>query len=218
MAGLLDDPMLEPFRGVIERRAAQARTLARRLAGGQRLSDWAAAHEYYGLHRVRGGWTFREWAPNATGVWLVGDFSDWKVSPRFALTRRPGTGDWEGTFPIRTFAHGQFYRLEMQWEGGRGERIPAYARRVVQDRATELFAAQVWAPKPYRWRHPSLPPRLSPLTPIIYEAHVGMASEEEKVATYAEFRDRMLPRIKAAGYNTVQLMAVMEHPYYGSFG
>ena len=213
--------MLDPFRGVIARRAAQARTLARRLAGDQRLSDWASAHEYYGLHRVRGGWVFREWAPNATGVWLVGDFSDWKVLPRFALTRRPGTGDWVGEFPVRAFSHGQFYRLEMQWEGGHGERIPAYARRVVQDRATDLFAAQVWAPKPYRWRHPPHTPHLSPSrppTPLIYEAHVGMASEEEKVATYAEFRDRMLPRIKAAGYNTVQLMAVMEHPYYGSFG
>ena len=232
MAYPFDDPMLEPFRGVIERRAAQARAAARRLAGGRRLSDWASAHEYYGLHRVRGGWIFREWAPNATGLWLVGDFSNWRVSPKFALTRKAGTGDWEGKFPARAIRHGQFYRLEVQWDGGRGERIPAYARRVVQDRSTELFAAQVWDVKPYRWKHgfPSPQPTFAKATagklstlnsqpiPLIYEAHVGMASEEGKVATYAEFRDLMLPRIKEAGYNTVQLMAVMEHPYYGSFG
>ena len=220
MARLLDDPMLEPFLGVIERRAGAVRALARRLTGGQRLSDWASAHEYYGLHRVRGGWVFREWAPNATGVWLVGDFSDWKVSPRFALTRQTGTGDWIGRFPARALAHGQFYRLEVQWKGGRGERLPAYARRVVQDKATELFAAQVWNPAPYRWQtaQPFRPAAAQHFVPLIYEAHVGMASEEEKVATYAEFRDNMLPRIKASGYNTVQLMAVMEHPYYGSFG
>ena len=213
---LLDDPMLAPYREAIAGRAAYARALAKRLAGGKRLADWAAAHEYYGLHRVKGGWTFREWAPNATAMYLVGDFSGWKVSPEFSLKRKPGTGDWEGRFPARALRHGQFYRLEVQWNGGRGERIPAYVRRVVQDPATNLFAAQVWEPKPYRWEHPQLstPNR----QPLIYEAHVGMASEEGKVASYVEFRDAMLPRIKAAGYNTVQLMAVMEHPYYGSFG
>jgi len=216
-ARLLDDPMLAPFRGVLSRRARKARELAARLTGGRPLADWAAAHEYYGLHRARDGWTFREWAPNATGVWLVGDFSGWKVSPRFALKRKPGTGDWEGRFPARAFRHGQFYRLEVAWEGGRGERIPAYARRVVQDPATNLFAAQVWCPAPYAWKHAG-PLKTRNAQPLIYEAHIGMASEEEKVASYAEFRDAMLPRIKAAGYNTVQLMAVMEHPYYGSFG
>ena len=225
------DSLLEPYREAIAGRARYARTLAKRLAGGQRLADWASAHEYYGLHRVKGGWVFREWAPNATGLWLVGDFSDWKVSSQFRLKRKPGTGDWEGLFPVRALRHGQFYRLEVAWDGGRGERIPAYARRVVQDPATDLFAAQVWCPTPYAWKYKApravatrsaIAPCQLPTTnyqlPIIYEAHVGMASEEGKVATYAEFRDKMLPRIKAAGYNTVQLMAVMEHPYYGSFG
>ena len=213
---LVDDPWLAPYRDAIEGRAAHVKRLARRLAGRQRLADWASAHEYYGLHRTSDGWVFREWAPNATAIWLVGDFSKWKKSNRFKLKRNSSTGDWEGAFPSRSIKHGQFYLLEMEWAGGRGERIPAYARRVVQDKETSLFAAQVWEPpKPYRWMNPA--PK-APKTPLIYEAHVGMASEEEKVASYTEFRDEMLPRIKAAGYNTVQLMAVMEHPYYGSFG
>ncbi len=213
---LVDDPWLAPYREAIEGRAAHVKQLAKRLAGRQRLSDWASAHEYYGLHRTSDGWVFREWAPNATSIWLVGDFSKWKKSDRFKLKRNSGTGDWEGAFSARSIKHGQFYRLEMEWAGGRGERIPAYARRVVQDKETSLFAAQVWAPpKPYGWMNSA--PKV-PKTPLIYEAHVGMASEEEKVASYKEFRDEMLPRIKAAGYNTVQLMAVMEHPYYGSFG
>ena len=226
------DSLLGPYREAIAGRARYARALAKRLAGGQRLADWASAHEYYGLHRLHGGWVFREWAPNATGIWLVGDFSGWKVLPRFKLKRKPGTGDWEGRFPARALRHGQFYRLEVAWDGGRGERIPAYARRVVQDASTNLFSAQVWCPTPYAWKHTAPLQTLNPEPgtrnsklktrnlelPIIYEAHVGMASEEGKVATYAEFRDTMLPRIKAAGYNTVQLMAVMEHPYYGSFG
>ena len=214
-----DDPMLEPYRGVIYRRMAHVRSLSRQLSGGGSLADWASAHEYYGLHRVRGGWVFREWAPNATEMWLVGDFSGWKPIARFKLQREDGTDDWVGRFPAGSVRHGQYFRLEMRWHGGRGERIPAYARRVVQDPTTGLFAAQVWNPsRPYVWKNADVSHRGGVRMPIIYEAHVGMASEEGKVATYAEFRDHMLPRIKAAGYNTVQLMAVMEHPYYGSFG
>eukprot|EP01138_Halocafeteria_seosinensis_P013001 gb/GECG01013279.1/.p1 GENE.gb/GECG01013279.1/~~gb/GECG01013279.1/.p1 ORF type:complete len:764 (+),score=81.02 gb/GECG01013279.1/:1-2292(+) len=52
----------------------------------------------------------------------------------------------------------------------------------------------------------------------IYEAHVGMSSQEEKVSSYDEFCDNILPRIKTSGYNAIQLMAIMEHPYYASFG
>ena len=164
----LGDPMLEPFRGVIGRRAEHARALERHLAGGKRISEWAAAHEYYGLHRTDGDWVFREWAPNATAIWLVGDFSKWKKTRRFALKRISGTGDWEGRFPARAIKHSQFYRLEMEWSGGHGERIPAYARRVVQDVKTDLFAAQVWNPGPYRWRHDPSPRGAQP--PLIYEA------------------------------------------------
>ena len=215
---LLDDPFLAPFESAIRGRAAHAKARAAELtAPGQRLSDWASAHEYYGLHRVRGGWTFREWAPNATRMWLVGDFSKWRRQPAFELKRLAGKDVWQGRFPAKAIRHGQFYRLDVCWEGDEGERIPAYARRVVQNPETNLFAAQVWQPpKPYAWKHPAFGASRRP--PLIYEAHVGMAQEEGKVGTYAEFRDLILPRIKAAGYDTVQLMAVMEHPYYGSFG
>ena len=215
---LLDDPFLAPFESAIRGRAARAKARAAELtAPGQRLSDWASAHEYYGLHRVRGGWMFREWAPNATRMWLVGDFSKWRRQPAFELKRLAGRDVWQGRFPAKAIRHGQFYRLDVCWEGGEGERIPAYARRVVQNPETNLFAAQVWQPaKPYEWKHK--PFGASSRPPLIYEAHVGMAQEEGKVGTYAEFRDLILPRIKAAGYDTVQLMAVMEHPYYGSFG
>jgi len=215
---LLDDPYLVPFADAVRGRAARARARADELAGkGKSLADWASAHEYYGLHRVRGGWTFREWAPNATRMWLVGDFSGWRRKKAFELKRLAGRDVWEGRFKPTAIRHGQFYRLDVCWDGGEGERMPAYARRVVQDPRSKLFAAQVWQPpRPYIWQHPS--PRATSRAPLIYEAHVGMAQEEGKVGSYAEFRDLTLPRVKAAGYDTVQLMAVMEHPYYGSFG
>jgi len=217
MPHLLDDPWLKPYEQAVRGRALRALARMRDLTGGKTsLSEWASAHEYYGLHRTSRGWVFREWAPHATSMWLVGDFSNWRNMPQYEVFRIPGTDVWERKFPARAFRHGENYRLEMHWDGGHGERIPAYARYVVQDPETKLFSAQVWAPKkPYVWKNP-VPPRKT--QPFIYEAHVGMASEECRVATYAEFRDNVLPRIKAAGYDTVQLMAIMEHPYYGSFG
>ena len=113
-ARLLEDPWLEPFRDDIRGRVTHVNRLARRLLPeDKRLSDWASAHEYYGLHREADGWEFREWAPNATAIWLVGDFSDWKLEKRFALIRRPDTGDWEVALPPDAIQHGQFYRLEM---------------------------------------------------------------------------------------------------------
>ena len=141
---LLDDPWLKAYRGVIKSRAAHADSLAKRLAGRKRLSNWASAHEYYGLHKTAKNWVFREWAPNATAMWLVGDFSGWGKDGRFALKRREHSSDWEGFFPVDAICHGQYYRLEVEWAGGSGERIPAYARRVVQDSQSGLFAAQVW--------------------------------------------------------------------------
>ena len=226
---LLDDPYLRPFEAAIRGRAKRASDRAQELTQGKcSLANWANAHNYYGLHKGEGEqWCFREWAPHATSMWLVGDFNGWKIDPDFEVFRIPGTDVWERRIPANRIHHGDKYHLEMRWEGGHGERIPAYARYVTQDDRTKLFSACVWAPeRPYSWRHKRLKVedegedpavRLKP-SPLIYEAHVGMASEEGRVATYAEFRDNMLPRIKEAGYNTVQLMAVMEHPYYGSFG
>ena len=214
MGHLLDDQYLKPFEGAIRGRAQHAFDRANSLTGGKTsLADWASAHEYFGLH----GDVFREWAPNATKMWLVGDFSGWKKQKKYEC--KPignGVWEWRAGKSTRVPKDGENYRLEMEWPGGGGERIPAYARYVVQDPNTNLFCAKVWAPKKvYEWKNKA--PK-KPATTFIYEAHVGMASEEEKVASYTEFRDNILPRIKKAGYNTVQLMAIMEHPYYGSFG
>ena len=216
---LLDDPWLEPYRAELRSRAERADAKARELSPHGPLSAGADAHKRYGLHHVRGGgWTFREWAPNATGIWLAGDFNGWHANDAYALSRVAGTGDWEAKLPESAINGGDNYILRMEWPGGGGERLPAYATHVVQDASTKLFAAKAPFPgRKYKWRHKT--PVFAPGTaPAIYEAHVGMASEEGKVATYAEFRDNILPRIKKAGFNTVQLMAVMEHPYYGSFG
>ena len=216
-SSLLDDPYLGPYAEIIRKRSEQAAQRAATLAKTPgSLAEFACAHEYYGLHKADRGWVFREWAPHATSIWLVGDFSGWQVRDAFKLQRLPGRDVWELSLAAAVLRHGQFYRLEVVWDGGRGERIPAYARRVSQDPATLLFAAQVWDPEPYVWQVPVF--RVPKRAPLIYETHIGMAQDKEAVGSYAEFREKILPRIIKAGYNTIQLMAVTEHPYYGSFG
>ena len=153
LAIIKNDPWLKPYAEAIEGRhndALKKEAELTRECGS--LVELANAHEYYGLHRTRDGWTFREWAPNATAITLIGDFSDWQQQEAFSLTRRAG-GVWEGNFPADAIKHGQFYKMLVTWPGGQGERIPAYATRVVQDPETHLFSAQVWNPdKAYRDR------------------------------------------------------------------
>ncbi len=216
---LRQDPWLEPYADAIEGRHADVTHKLRELTAstGGSLSDFANAYKFYGLHREPGrGWIFREYAPNATCIHLIGTFNDWTPSEQWRLTDTGG-GVWEVTVPENAIHHGDLYKMMVQWPGGGGERIPAYATRVVQDKDTHIFSAQVYDPrKPYQFKIKDFKPDVRPL--LIYECHIGMAQEEEGVGTYEEFRTRVLPRIARDGYNAIQIMAIQEHPYYGSFG
>ncbi|MGZ6276225.1 MAG: alpha-amylase family glycosyl hydrolase, partial [Syntrophales bacterium] len=218
MALVRRDPLLEPFAAVLRQRHEKINATERRITGDcMSLADFASGHEYFGLHRDGSEWVFREWAPYATAIFFVGDFNGWRKDPEFALRRISEGGNWELRLPGDKLSHGQLYKLSVHWPGGHGERIPAYVRRTIQDPHTNLFAAQVWQPPvTYQWRKKSFRP--SREAPRIYEAHVGMAQTEEKIGTFNEFREKILPRVVDAGYNTLQLMAIQEHPYYGSFG
>ena len=210
------DPWLKPFKGAIEARHERIAAMKKHIAGDGLLKDAVNNHIYYGLHRGEdGSWVFREWAPNASRIYLIGDFNNWKRTEAYAL-KPTGNGNWEISLPDFFLRHEELYKLYIEWPGGGGERIPSYATRVVQDPVTKVFAAQVWDPeKPYLWKHGHAGRRPHPL---IYECHIGMASEKEKVGTFEEFRRDVLPRVKALGYDTLQIMALQEHPYYGSFG
>ncbi len=219
-ARLVDrDPLLKHYEPIIRRRLQQIVDVERRLtAGKMSLADFASGHEFFGLHFRDGQWVLREWAPYATKIYLIGELSGWRESQRFCLEPLANSdGVWQIRLPADQLQHGDLYRLRLHWAGGRGDRIPAYARRVVQDPYTKIFNAQVWQPPaPYQWRN--LQFRAQAEAPLIYEVHVGMAQDAEKVGSFLEFVDQVLPRIISAGYNTIQLMAVQEHPYYGSFG
>ncbi len=210
------NPQLKDFAGDIDLRMRLYQdTLNRILSQGQSLNEFANAYEYFGFHHADGGWYYREWAPSAYQLYLTGEFNNW--DPTSHPLTPVGNGNWE------LFLPGD----DALWEGckvktvvdafmQRTWHIPLYARRVVQQKDSVEWVCEVtddrktfgWTDQNFR-REPSL---------YIYEAHVGMAQEEGKVGSYREFADLILPRIKRAGYNTVQLMAIMEHPYYGSFG
>lgn len=212
------DLWLEPFEEAINGRYRYALGKKSELTNGgkQSLSDFATGYLYFGLHKTSKGWVFREWAPNATQIYLIGTFSNWKEDQAYAMTRLEN-GNWEIELPADVLHHGDLYKLIVHWNGGCGERIPAWATRVVQDAQTGIFNAQVWDPQtPYVFKTKNFKPATDPL--LIYECHIGMAQQEEKVGTYNEFREKILPRVAKAGYNCIQVMAIQEHPYYGSFG
>lgn len=217
-----DDPWLEPVEGELEyRRKLYLDALKEIEEASESIADYADGYLYFGFQRDEEahGWWFREWLPGAWEVFLFGDFNGWE---RRSLPLARGAdgvwsiflydGDWG-----RGLKHGSLYKILVHGENGWHERIPAYARRVVQDDATKNFTAQFWNPDPFDWTGDCFDIGNLP-TLYIYESHVGMAVEQERVGSYAEFARDVLPRIKRAGYNTVQLMGVAEHPYYGSFG
>lgn len=210
------DPYLSPYKEAIEARHARIEAERDKIAVDGSLSKGLNNHLFYGLHReADGNWIFREWAPNASRIYLIGEFNNWKRTSAYAL-QPTGGGNWEIRLPSMFLHHGELYKLFIEWPGGGGERLPSYVRRVVQDPVTKVFSAQVWEPeKPYVWKHKSPGPRPHPL---IYECHIGMSSEEEKVATFEDFRVNVLPHVEKLGYDTLQIMALQEHPYYGSFG
>ena len=214
-----NDPWLKPYEERIKRRNEYTRSRERSLTcgGDISLSDFASGHLYYGLHKdEHGAWILREFMPSATEVYLIGDFNSWEVMKVYQLKRINDYGDWELRLSENAMKHGDHYKLFVKWIGGCGERIPAWARRVVQDPNTGVFSAQVWLSEAYKWEHSA--PKSSDKPLMIYECHIGMSSEERRVSTYNEFREHVLPRIAELGYNAIQLMAIQEHPYYGSFG
>ena len=186
------------------------------------IVDYANGYRYFGWQwdDTLCGWWFREWLPEATDVFIFGDFNSWQRTQ--LRLDKSADGVWSIFLPEAMYGHllthGSLYKLHIHGANGWHDRIPAYATRVVQDDETKNYTAQFWNPeKGYEWQCNDFD-AADVGSLLIYEAHVGMSQEKEGVGTYNEFTDTVLPRIKQSGYNAVQLMAIAEHPYYGSFG
>ncbi|MCK5839870.1 MAG: 1,4-alpha-glucan-branching enzyme, partial [Bacteroidales bacterium] len=214
-----DDPWLEPSRDEIAARDDRfRRRLNQIIEENGNLVKFADGYNYFGINydAKQKGWTYREWAPNAANLFLTGDFNQWDRSSH--PLRRTKNGIWEIFLDKKTykgsFRHGSKIKVVVDSEKGRRDRIPTYIRRVIQDDETKDFSGQVWFPGRFNWEGDNF--SIGNLdTLLIYEAHIGMAQEKEGIGLYSEFTSNILPRVKQAGYNTIQLMAIQEHPYYG---
>ena len=185
------------------------------------IVDYANGYRYYGWQYddTLCGWWFREWLPEAYDVFIFGDFNSWQRTQLRLDKDRNGV--WSIFLPEAMYGHllthGSLYKLHVHGKNGWNDRIPAYATRVVQDEVSKNYTAQFWIPQPFEWHDQDFDAK-SVGDLLIYETHIGMAQEKEGVGTYNEFTELVLPRIKQAGYNAIQIMAIAEHPYYGSFG
>ena len=205
-----NDSWLAPFEKVIAGRHQYTIEKQNVLtnSGSHSLASFATGYLYFGLHKVSDGWVFREWAPNATCIYLIGTCNGWQKDPAYKLNNI-GSGVWEIFIPEHALHHGDLYKLWIEWNGGAGERIPAWCRRVVQDTESKIFSAQVWNPSvPYVFKNKKFVPSKTPL--LIYECHIGMSTSKETVGSYTEFRENVLPRIHKAGYNAIQIMAIQD--------
>ncbi len=210
------DTYLAPFEKDINLRAELFKSKRKELVGnGRKIKKFADGYKYFGFHRTRSGWVYREWAPAAEAMYLTGDFNNW------SLEAHPMTKLENGIFELHlkgrnALMPGQKVQAVVINSGRILRRIPLYATRVVQDPVTYLWCAEIEDTfESFPWTDKDFVPEK---TPFIYECHIGMAQEKGAVGTYNEFTENILPRIKELGYNTIQIMAIMEHPYYGSFG
>ena len=210
------DPWLKDYENDINLRMESYERQKERLLGdGKKLTEFANAHNYYGFHKTKTGWIYREWASNADGLYLIGDFNGWDRHSH--PLRKVNDEDWEIEIKgIRTLPHKSRIKVLVDANGAIRDRIPLYATRVERNEDLD-YAALIQNPrKKFKWEDDDFEIQKDDL--LIYEAHIGMAGEEGKVSSYKEFEKNVLPRIKKDGYNTIQLMAIAEHPYYGSFG
>ena len=208
------NPELRPFEGALQTRLDKYHETKTALAGDGNLGDFANGHHYFGFHKTNDGWYYREWAPAADKLYLTGDFCNWD---RYA---HPMESKENGVFELflageDALQNGQRVMTVVVHDGQELDRIPLYATRVVQDPNTYAWSSVIHEMKPFEWTDQAFKPQEKL---FIYECHIGMAQEEGKVGTYNEFRENVLPRIRDLGYNTIQIMAIMEHPYYASFG
>jgi 1,4-alpha-glucan branching enzyme len=148
-----DDAWLQPWSGMILKRIEAARKKEKELAGSSSLYEFASGHLYFGLHRTGEGWVMREWAPNATFIYLIGSFNHWEEHKKYAFQPLEN-GNWELHLKENDIHHGVLYALSLHWPVDYGKRVPAWAGYVVQDSETHIFNAKVWRPDEiFHWKN-----------------------------------------------------------------
>ncbi|HSI74437.1 MAG TPA: hypothetical protein VK957_01020, partial [Lunatimonas sp.] len=224
LAIIKEDPWLVPYKEeILQRFVRFQRALLEIELAEDSLMDFATGHHFFGINKdvERNGWVYREWAPAAQALFLIGDFNQWDRSSH--PLERKEWGVWEIFLSAaeysQSFVHQSLIKVHVVAADSALDRIPAYITRVVQDEESKDFSGQLWFPETeFEWTDKKFSPKKALSAPLVYECHVGMGQEKMGLGTYREFADLIVPKIKKNGYTAIQLMAVMEHPYYGSFG
>ncbi|XP_023937263.1 1,4-alpha-glucan-branching enzyme [Bicyclus anynana] len=211
------DGYLKPYERELRRRYACFKDIWDKIQGWDGgVESFSTAYNYYGPQfGFDGSVVWREWAPGAHSIHLQGDFNGW--NPKSHPFKKLEYGKWElyipadkdGSHPLKHQSRVQIIVNDHLY------RVSPWASYV---KPYEGFTYQhfIYRPdEPYKFKHPKVS---RPASLRIYECHVGIATNEGRVGTYLEFKDNVLPRIKGLGYNAIQLMAIMEHAYYASFG
>ena len=182
------------------------------------IIKFAEGYDYYGFNfnQKTSLYTFREWLPNALEVNLIGEFNEWNKTNCPLIKNEFGV--WEKQFTSIEFNLKENSKYKLYIRTAKNEwtyRNPAYCEFMIQDPSTLLFDSVYLQKKKYEWKHkaPLITEKLN-----IYECHIGMCTEKQEVSSFDDFRLTVLPRVKNGGYNAVQIMAIAEHAYYGSFG
>ncbi|XP_078579753.1 1,4-alpha-glucan-branching enzyme-like [Branchiostoma floridae x Branchiostoma japonicum] len=216
------DSYLKPFDKEIKRRYkcfVEVLEHINQHEGG--LEKFSRGYENFGIHVTEdGGLVMREWAPGAVELYLMGDFNGWNKTSH-SFEKKP-FGKWELVLPPKDdgscpLDHLSKYKLVVKDKNGHLlERICPWAKYTIPSNETKIYEAMFWNPPEkyvFQQSRPAPPRSLR-----IYESHVGISSWEGKVADYKHFAYNVIPRIKKQGYNCIQMMAIMEHAYYASFG
>ena len=189
---------------------------------GQHMRIWDFLGSRFGTHDSVEGTRFAVWAPGANAVSVIGDMNAWNIHETFALHRVGDSGIWQGF--TSTAVGGQRYKYRIETADGRFlERSDPYSTQsaeppsagsIISYASGYNFRDDEWMAIRSRW--------LGDRPVSIYEVHLGSVLRDpnnpDRLLGYAELADRLIPYVTELGFTHVELMPVMEHPFYGSWG
>ncbi|KAK0400907.1 hypothetical protein QR680_015512 [Steinernema hermaphroditum] len=217
------DGYLQPYRTEITRRYGLFTNALKRIEqdlGG--LDNFSKGYKEYGLVvQDDNSVVCREWAPGAESLALIGDFNGWNRESH--VYKRLDFGKFELTVPPTAsgecaITHGSHLKIAVTHNGQTKNKLSPWAQYATRPSDSLIYHQTFYNPKKEDRVKLTQPRPKKPDSLRIYEAHVGISSWEGKINTYRAFADDVIPRIHKQGYNAIQLMAVMEHVYYASFG
>jgi 1,4-alpha-glucan branching enzyme len=169
------------------------------------------------------GTLFAVWAPNAASVSVIGDFNGWNRESHHLAQRQDGSGIWEGF--VSGIAPGVLYKYFIVSRGHhyRGEKGDPFARYWEEPPRTASRVCDLsfdWQDEEWMQTRASRNSLQAPMS--VYEMHLGSwrrkTEENNRSLTYLELADFLPEYLKDTGFTHVELMPIMEHPFYGSWG